>query len=520
MKETEAENQAVLAEELENEPVDKKRVALLNGACGQSDRLLITGQIVDIPVTAAEKIEEWDPILSIPLSQKSTIRAIQDFGISGVRRARLQLEILENRGNLSSNGEGVLFTSDVFTANDNSRFEYSLKASLPPGDYLVRVILRGIDSLRQSISDLAYIGESNSLILKNNIPIGHGRLRVLPPDHAGWIVTSDIDQTFLDTDFGTNKGLMAALTEELKEKRPLPGMPELYRQILYKQFVPLVFLSGSPHFFHRTFSSLFEQLQIDYTGMSLKDLRHMADSFLRKTFRTVVNLDKMLAEGLSEAMERAGKFLSSSYSNLFEQIVYKLTVLLENRLMQPTGVREILIGDNTESDYFVFILYQYLISGKIPGESLENYLYRLRFRNHEPMTRDMARKVAYLTRENLKMHGKVNSVTAVWINLAASFPDKDQMESFTLAALPVGLAPHGVFEKDIVTIQACYGAVGISLAALDRGLIDTDQLAHVWKGMMGDEFRNETINTDTFQNVLSDFKLKNYSSEELLKLVA
>src|SRR5690606_26130704 len=110
-----------------NAPVDKRRIALLNGACGQHNWVLISGQVVDVPVTASQKLEDWDPLLSLPSSQRRRIRPIQDFGMSGVRRARLRLEILPGSAATGSRSDleqaEVLYSSEPFTANDNSFFQ-------------------------------------------------------------------------------------------------------------------------------------------------------------------------------------------------------------------------------------------------------------------------------------------------------------------------------------------------------------------------------------------------------------
>ncbi len=58
------------------------------------------------------------------------------------------------------------------------------------------------------------------------------------------------------------------------------------------------------------------------------------------------------------------KFLGASYQSLFDQMSYKLSILLYDRIYQPTSSKEILLGDNTESDYMIFTLYQLICLGK------------------------------------------------------------------------------------------------------------------------------------------------------------
>ncbi|MEQ9364486.1 MAG: hypothetical protein RIF32_09595, partial [Leptospirales bacterium] len=69
-------------------------MALLNGACGQANRIRICGQVVDIPVTRNQKFDSWDNLHNLPDAFRKAIRPIEDFTMLGVRRPRLQIEIL------------------------------------------------------------------------------------------------------------------------------------------------------------------------------------------------------------------------------------------------------------------------------------------------------------------------------------------------------------------------------------------------------------------------------------------
>ncbi len=500
----------------DNAPVDKKRIALLNGACGRGHWVLVSGQVVDIPVTGAQKVEVWDPLLALPLSQKKKIRPIQDFGMAGVRRARLRLEILSDGADRAKLEEQpVVFASEPFTTGDNSFFQVALNTNLEPGRYIVRVVLLGIDSLRQSISDLAYIGDSNSLILKKDVPIGYGRLVILPEDFTGFVVTSDIDQTFLNTRIDSNRGLVGTMFEEPQDKEPLPGMPELYREMQRGPHgpMPLFFISASPHFFRRTLSSLFDHLDVSYTGLNLKYLMNTFDSVVRKTFEAVMNLDDFFSQGLQGAVERSLKFLGSSLDSLFDHISYKLATLLENRLMQPTGAREVLIGDNTESDYFIFTIYQYLITGAIPEQGLEDYLYRLRFLDREALTRDSARQISQLARRALERHGGVNSVREVWINQARTEPSEEAMRRLIEEALPKNLDRERA--ASVVPFRVCNGAPGFSLAAVDSGHLSLAALPAVWNAFRGRELRDETLTDERLRQIVQDFAFHNVSRAEV-----
>ncbi len=489
-------------------PVDKKRIALLNGACGTAGRILVTGQVVDVPVTSAQIDEVWDPYLNLPMSLMTRIRPIQDFGMTAVRRPRMHAEILEGVVGPGDDRPPV-HTGEIFTADDASFFQRKLELLVPPGEYTVRLVLRGIDSMRQSVSDLQFIGNAKSLILRNDIPIGHGHVLILPDTYTGPIVTSDIDQTFLDTQIGSNQGLMETMFETPDLKKPLPGMEEFYRLIHH----PLFFISASPHFFRRTLGAVFAMHNIPSRGLYLKYLVGTIETMLRKSISSLLNLDELLSGGFGSALERSLKFLGSSVQSLFDQVSYKLTTLLENRLMHPTGAQEILIGDNTESDYFIFTLYQFLLSGKCSGSVLENYLYRLNFHNREALTRDAARRVRQLVEANLAIHGLVNPVTHVWINTAKTHPDHGEMIDLVDKALPAGLFTD---TPGIIAPRACDGALAIGIEAFNAGLIDMHGLKRVWKSMNGQSFRDGKIDGDHLRRIAGTTSLSTMSVDELI----
>ncbi len=506
-------------------PYDKKRVALLNGACGQADRVRIAGQIVDIPITRSQIDEEWDILHNLPRSLRELIRPIQDFSMMSVRRPRLQIEILTATPKRYQNiagedadadtvdadgedhGDRVIWSSGEIIAGDEGFFEVDPSAAaerLAPGDYVTRVILRGIHSVRQSVADLAYIGNSDSLILKQDMPIGYGRLRILPNEYDGRLLTSDIDQTFLNTPIHSTQGLMDTLFETPKEKTPITGLPEFYRQA--QQEIPLLFISASPHFFRRTLSAVFDHHDIEFSGLHLKYLLSTFDNILKKITSSILNLNDVLSQGVSTSLERTLKFLGSSLASLFDHISYKLTTLLENRLMQPTNTREILMGDNKESDFFIFTLYQYLLLGELTGSALENYLYRLNFLDREALTRDAAKRIARLVERNLEVHGPVNSVEHVWINLSRNEPAFEEMEKLIAAALPGGLGPKYVDDDRVARPRPCRAGIGFGLAAFEAGIVDQPALFKILQGAEGGVYQEEILKRDDVVRMIKDFR--------------
>lgn len=512
-------------------PSDKKRIALLNGAVGQANRIHISGQVVDIPITEEQKEEQWDYFHGLPKSLLEDIRPLQDFNMGVVRRPRLQLEILNARPREFHSSQmdetAVLYCSEEFTANDNSFFTHEVAPVLEPGSYVVRIILRGIDSLRQSVADLSYIRNSDSLILKKNITIGYGKIRVLPEDYNGLIFTSDIDQTFLDTPLHSSQGLFEVLFQTPSARAPIPGMPLFYKLLQNKTSVvetggpiPTIFISASPHFFRRTLSAVFGHHDLDISGLHLKYLVSTFDNILQKVTDAVWNINDMIAQGLTRSLERSLKFLGSSLASLFDQVAYKLTTLLENRLMQPTAAREILMGDNTEGDYFIFVLYQYLLLGDLTGKDLESYLYKLNFQDREALTRDAARSIVKLVERNLSLHGKVNPVEAVWIHRSNEDPDQLRIYELILKSLPE--SQREVFQDtDIIKRPiTCRTGVGFAMAAYDLGFLDEADVRKIVSHTIGQPYQEILQKEAEIRKIIEDFQFKHAAALEVSALLS
>lgn len=491
--------------------VDRRRTALVTGICGQADRILVKGQVVDIPVMEDQLLEQWHPETMLPPSMASRIRPVQDMGMTNVRRARLQIEIIASDQQPYETAS-ALVSSEIFRGNDDSFFEIPLpipENGLAAGDYLMRIMLRGIDSIRQSVTDLTYISGGNSHILKKDIAIGFARLTILPDDFNGFIITSDIDQTFLDTKIESRQGLMETLFETPDMKHPFAGMVPMYRAIPPE--IPLNFISASPHFFRRTFLSLFAYYDLQVTGLHLKYLIGALENIVKKGMQSLWNLEEYLAGGLAKAVERSVKFMGSSLQSLFDQVPYKLTALLENRSMHPTGAREILLGDNTESDFFIFFLYQSLLLGKLRDEELRQYLYHLRFRDREAMTRDAANKITELVEKNLQIHGKVNPVASIIINMADPENNSEKMIAEIKTVLPDISIDSEIWPAGVP------GTAGFVLHLYESGIFDQKTAQNLLQSVRNQKVGSFQYSEDFLTELISSF---NASSDKKIDLKA
>ena len=172
--------------------------------------------------------------------------------------------------------------------------------------------------------------------------IGEARARLLSTEFGGVVIRSDVDLTYLSTDFHSKTAMAKLLTQKAKDRVALPGMPAVYRALRRGSGAdtnrPIVFLSGSPRFFKRTLEG----------KMQLDGVVH--DGLVLKPFKDIISARLLALEPQRIVPE------------LEEQIGYKLRALLEARLDLPLGARELLMGDDSEADFAVYALYHRFMS--------------------------------------------------------------------------------------------------------------------------------------------------------------
>ncbi|MCC6159779.1 MAG: hypothetical protein IT350_17130 [Deltaproteobacteria bacterium] len=174
--------------------------------------------------------------------------------------------------------------------------------------------------------------------------------RELPPDFSGLVVTCDVDKTWLDTDFHGVGGLLRIPLEWATDKRTVAGMATVLRELRFgagprSAQTPLYFLTASPPQLSRV---LFRKMLIDGVeadGMTCKDWGRILATHRRPAW-------------------------------LRRQIAYKLCGLLNRRKLLPAAAREILIGDDVESDADAYALYADLIAGRVAPDELTRILSR------------------------------------------------------------------------------------------------------------------------------------------------
>ena len=179
-------------------------------------------------------------------------------------------------------------------------------------------------------------------------PLSRMDERELPADFDGVVVTSDVDKTYLDTDFRSLKGLVAIPFEWGEDKTTLPGMGVVLRALRSGPGeepgqIPLYFLTASPP--------------------------QLAKPLLRKML-----LDGVQCDGVTFKDWGAILFKHRKPKWIKRQLAYKVCALLHQREILPCGAREILIGDDMEIDALAYGLYADILGGHIDEAGLRRVL--------------------------------------------------------------------------------------------------------------------------------------------------
>src|SRR5882757_3587258 len=154
-----------------------------------------------------------------------------------------------------------------------------------------------------------------------------------------YVARWDLDKTYLRTEFDTLRDLVRTALERPDQKRTVPGAAALLREI-GATGASIHILSGSPE---QMRTRLEEKLRLDGARWDTLTLKPNLRNLLRLRFRAVK-----------------------------EQLGYKLPALLAARFAlnaerDESGlpVREVLVGDDAESDAFVYSLYADVVAGAV-----------------------------------------------------------------------------------------------------------------------------------------------------------
>ena len=160
----------------------------------------------------------------------------------------------------------------------------------------------------------------------------------------------DLDKTYLRSEFETVRQLVRTAFERAEDKVEVPGVAEVIKGIgdtaaREGRRALVYFLSASPPQIGRAIRDKLALDGVSYDGIVFKDqLRYL----------------------------RRGKL-----SGLREHVGFKLVHLLRGRLEAPLEARELLFGDDWESDSLIYALYADILGGRIGGDRLRRVLERI-----------------------------------------------------------------------------------------------------------------------------------------------
>ena len=172
-----------------------------------------------------------------------------------------------------------------------------------------------------------------------SFPIHRVNERELGADWAGEVFVCDIDRTYLATRFSSLRAMARIPVEFAVDKQDIAGMVSLLKEVRRgpgpeSRHTPLYFLSASPAQLRPVIERKMLLDGVEFDGTTFKDWRKVLLSGRVRRFR--------------------------------EQVGFKLTALLAGRRELPVGAREVLIGDDLESDALIFALYADLLARRLP----------------------------------------------------------------------------------------------------------------------------------------------------------
>ena len=157
----------------------------------------------------------------------------------------------------------------------------------------------------------------------------------------------DLDKTYLKSEFDSLRQLVWVPFEKAHDKVAVPGVVPLIKGLRETatqagREVRVHFMSASPPQIAKAIKQKLALDGIEYDGIVFKNqLQHL----VRGRFR-----------------------------NLREQVGFKLTELLKSRSDMPAGSRELLFGDDWESDPIIYSLYADILAGRIASDELGDVL--------------------------------------------------------------------------------------------------------------------------------------------------
>ena len=469
--------------------ITRQILVLSGGSLGCESASYLRGQVV-FRKTTAKMAAGTDFFTGLGAEEEHKLSPLRDIQLSPVSCPSILVQIR------AENSSKIIYTTKI-QGDKNGFFKHEIGQKLKAGIHEVSYLVAA-EIAEYYFSSIIQSGNERYLLA------GKSHLRILADAATLLITTSDIDQTWLETPLHSFKGKILTLFETAEEKKEIAGMAELYSSLKrFSKGSPLSFISASPHFYRRTFFSKFSQDKIQYDSLHLKYLQGTIQelfSMLQGKIRLAFSQKNFQWKKEFSELKKSGK---KYYQSLFDQIPYKLSILLHNRIYHPTGAREILLGDDTESDYLIYTLYQLLLSGKIKAEETEEFLLSLEFNGKSSITKESARTIRNYTELCRKRHGNTNPVISVLINHTDIFKSRKYLYRQVLRVLPKNLQLDSINGFKLFTLTD--GALGFAVSLHSQNLLNAQSVINVAKSIA----ENKNMDKNRFVEVFAGLDLLN-----------
>ena len=262
-------------------------------------------------------------------------------------------------------------------------------------------------------------------------PLDRSDQRLIDPAWTGPIITWDIDKTYLRTQLDSLWSMLRIPVELAVDKQAIPGTVPLLKGLRrgpgpgYRT-TPLYFVSASPPQLRRVIERKMLLDGVEFDGITFKDW--------------------------------AGVLRAGHPSKLKNHVGYKLAALLLNRRAHPVGARELLFGDDSETDAVIYWTYAAVLRGDLRGEGLQ---------------------------EHLAAHGVAPEDAAYVARLASDLPSRDSVER-AFIHLETGRAPEAFAAWGPLVVPTRNALQAAALLRL-AGHADDRTLDAVARSLMADE---------------------------------
>lgn len=194
---------------------------------------------------------------------------------------------------------------------------------------------------------LPFTNRSHRDVAPYRFPLNRTDQRTLDPEYGGVIATWDIDKTYLRSDFQSVAGMMRVPFELAIDKQAIPGTIPLLKALRRGPgprycHTPIYFVSASPPQLRTVIERKMLLDGVEFDGITFKDW--------------------------------GGVIRTGHLSKLKNHIGFKLSALLLNRRAHPAAARELLFGDDSESDALIYSAYAAILRGDLRGGELVKWL--------------------------------------------------------------------------------------------------------------------------------------------------